>query len=203
MIGRLRGTLLVKQPPYLMIEVNGVGYDLEASLSTFQKLPEVGLEISLHTHLAVREDTHTLYGFATTAERSLFRNLIKVSGIGAKLALLILSGMTVDAFTRCIQEGNALALTRLPGIGKKTAERLVIEMRDRIGAIELGGIALTTSPGDSLTRPAANPIDDAVSALVALGYKLPDATRMVGTLDTADLTSEEIIRLSLQAAVRK
>jgi Holliday junction DNA helicase RuvA len=203
MIGRLRGVLAAKQPPYLMIEVQGVGYDLEASLSTFQSLPEVGAEVSLHTHLAVREDTHALYGFATVAERTLFRNLIKVSGIGAKLALLILSGMTVDAFARCIQEGNAVALTRLPGIGKKTAERLVVEMRDRIGALELGGIALTALPGGPPAMPTANAREDAVSALVALGYKPPDAVRMVSLLDTAELSSEEIIRLALQAAVRK
>ncbi|MCP5419362.1 MAG: Holliday junction branch migration protein RuvA [Gammaproteobacteria bacterium] len=203
MIGRLRGVLAVKQPPYLMIEVQGVGYDLEASLSTFQNLPEVGAEVSLHTHLAVREDTHALYGFATVAERTLFRNLIKISGIGAKLALLILSGMTVDAFARCIQEGDTVSLTRLPGIGKKTAERLLVEMRDRIGTLELGGIAVANVPDGTLTVAAANPRDDAISALVTLGYKLPDAVRMVGALDTTDLGSEEIIRQALQAAVRK
>lgn len=201
MIGRLRGILIEKHPPYLLVEVNGVGYDLEASLSTFYQLPETGQEVTLYTHLAVREDAHTLYGFTALAERTLFRSLIKVSGVGAKLALLILSGMTVDSFTRCIEEGDALALTRLPGIGKKTAERLIVEMRDRIGA--LGAVDTT---GGGLRRPvvaAVNPADDAISALVALGYKLPDAARMVNALDTRDLPSEEIIRRALQASVRR
>ncbi len=201
MIGRLRGILAGKHPPYLLLEVNGVGYDLEASLATFYKLPEVGQEVILYTHLAVREDAHILYGFAALDERTLFRNLIKVSGIGAKLALLILSGMTVDSFARCIEEGDALTLTRLPGIGKKTAERLIVEMRDRIGALglaeDLNGAA-TRAP---LTP--VSPADDAISALVALGYKLPDAARMVNALDTRDLPSEEIIRRALQASVRR
>ncbi len=138
MIGRLHGQLVYKQPPHLMLEASGVGYELEASLSTFYQLPEVGAEVTLYTHLAVRDDAHLLYAFATLNERSLFRSLIKVSGVGAKLALLILSGMNVDMFTRCIQEGDSAALTRLPGIGKKTAERLVMEMRDRIHEVALG-----------------------------------------------------------------
>lgn len=202
MIGRLRGVLVDKQPPHLMLEVQGVGYELEASLSTFYHLPEVGAEVTLYTHLAVRDDSHSLYGFATPAERALFRSLIRVSGIGAKLALLILSGMNVDAFTRCVQQGDAAALVRLPGVGKKTAERLIVEMRDRIGSLELGA-AFTPVPGGVLVQPAASPVDDAVSALVALGYKPPEATRMVRGLDSVeDLSSEEIIRLALQAAVR-
>ncbi len=146
MIGRLRGLLVWKQPPYLMIDANGVGYELEASLTTFQTLPEIGAEVTLLTHLAVREDAHTLYGFASTAERGLFRDLIRVAGIGPRLALLILSGMSVELFGRCVREGDAASLTRLPGIGKKTAERLIIEMRDRIGELGL------TSGGDCATR---------------------------------------------------
>jgi Holliday junction DNA helicase RuvA len=204
MIGRLRGVLAAKQPPYLMIEVQGVGYDLEASLTTFQNLPEVGEEVTLYTHLAVRDDTHALYGFASLTERVLFRNLIKVSGIGAKLALLILSGMTVESFAGCVREGNALALTRLPGVGKKTAERLIVEMRDRIAGIELADSArFSRRPDGTATPAAANPIDDAVSALAALGYKPLDAVKMVNMLNTDGLSSEEIIRLALQAAVRK
>lgn len=200
MIGRLRGLLVYKQPPYLMIDVQGAGYELEASLSTFQSLPEVGAEITLHTHLAIREDAHSLYGFATLGERTLFRSLIKVSGIGAKLALLILSGMSVDDFARCVQENNTTALVRLPGIGKKTAERLVVEMRDRIGSMELGISAAPRAVGSAAGASTAT--DDAVSALVALGYKLPEASRMVQQLDTEGLVSEEIIRQALQAAVR-
>ena len=202
MIGRLRGLLAWKQPPYLMIDVQGVGYELEASLNTFQNLPELGAEVVLFTHLAVREDAHTLYGFANTAERSLFRNLIRVSGIGPRLALLILSGMSVDAFCRCVREGDTTALVRLPGVGKKTAERLVIEMRDRIG----GSDALPTTitlPGDPPAAMLATPRDDAISALVALGYKLPEASRMVQSLNTEGLASEAIIRLALQSSVHR
>jgi Holliday junction DNA helicase RuvA len=202
MIGRLRGLLAWKQPPYLMIDAQGVGYELEASLTTFQTLPEVGAEVTLLTHLAVREDAHTLYGFASPAERSLFRNLIRVTGIGPRLALLILSGMSVEIFGRCVREGDSAALTRLPGIGKKTAERLIIELRDRIGELGLDPTAVVL-PGGRAAAPAINPVDDAISALVALGYKLPEASRMVQSLDTDGLTSEAIIRLALQASVRR
>jgi Holliday junction DNA helicase RuvA len=202
MIGRLRGLLAWKQPPYLMIDAQGVGYELEASLTTFQTLPEVGAEVTLLTHLAVREDAHTLYGFASPAERSLFRNLIRVTGIGPRLALLILSGMSVEMFGRCVREGDSASLTRLPGIGKKTAERLIIELRDRIGELGLDPTAVVL-PGGRAAAPAINPVDDAISALVALGYKLLEASRMVQSLDTDGLTSEAIIRLALQASVRR
>jgi Holliday junction DNA helicase RuvA len=199
MIGRLRGILAEKRPPHLLVEVQGVGYELEASLTTFYKLPVVGAEVSLYTHLLVREDAHSLYGFAAEDERALFRSLIRVTGIGARLALLILSGMSVEAFTRCMQSGDTASLTRLPGIGKKTAERLLVEMRDRIDGLGLGPPALAAAG----PRPAAaSPLDDAISALVTLGYRLPDAARMVNALDTADLPSEEIIRRALQASVR-
>ncbi|MFO1423463.1 MAG: Holliday junction branch migration protein RuvA [Candidatus Competibacteraceae bacterium] len=202
MIGRLRGLLAWKQPPYLLIDAHGVGYELEASLTTFQTLPEIGVEVTLLTHLAVREDAHTLYGFASPAERGLFRNLIRVTGIGPRLALLILSGMSVELFGRCVREGDSAALTRLPGIGKKTAERLIIELRDRIGELGLDPTAVVL-PGGRTVAPAINPVDDAISALVALGYKLPEASRMVQSLDTDGLTSEAIIRLALQASVRR
>ena len=202
MIGRLRGVLAWKQPPYLLIDAHGVGYELEASLTTFQTLPEIGAEVTLLTHLAVREDAHTLYGFASPAERSLFRNLIRVTGIGPRLALLILSGMSVELFGRCVRENDTASLTRLPGIGKKTAERLIIELRDRIGELGLDPTAVVL-PGGRAVTPAINPVDDAISALVALGYKLPEASRMVQALDTDGLTSEAIIRLALQASVRR
>jgi Holliday junction DNA helicase RuvA len=202
MIGRLRGLLAWKQPPYLMIDAHGVGYELEASLTTFQTLPEVGAEVTLLTHLTVREDAHTLYGFANPAERSLFRHLIRVTGIGPRLALLILSGMSVELFGRCVRESDTASLTRLPGVGKKTAERLIIEMRDRIG--ELGMYPAAVVPASERTvATEASPVDDAISALVALGYKLPDASRMVQSLDTEGLTSEVIIRQALQASVRR
>ena len=202
MIGRLRGLLAWKQPPYLMIDAHGVGYELEASLTTFQTLPEIGAEVTLLTHLAVREDAHTLYGFASPAERSLFRHLIRVTGIGPRLALLILSGMSVELFGRCVRENDTASLTRLPGIGKKTAERLIIELRDRIGELGLDPTAVVL-PGGRAVTPAINPVDDAISALVALGYKLPEASRMVQSLDPTGLTSEAIIRQALQASVRR
>jgi Holliday junction DNA helicase RuvA len=201
-IGRLRGVLAWKQPPWLLIDANGVGYELEASLTTFQTLPEIGADVMLHTHLAVREDAHTLYGFATPSERALFRNLIRVTGIGPRVALLILSGMSVDLFSRCVREGDAAALTRLPGIGKKTAERLIIEMRDRVGELGLDPTVVTL-PGERSGVLAINPVDDAISALVALGYRLPDAARMVQTIAPEGLTSEAIIRQALQASVRR
>lgn len=202
MIGRLRGVLAWKQPPSLLLEVHGVGYELEASLTTFQTLPEVGAEVTLLTHLAVREDAHALYGFAQVTERELFRHLIRVSGVGPRLALLILSGMSVDAFARCVREGDALALTRLPGIGKKTAERLIIELRDRLGALSAAQLS-AAPPGDRTAASVVNPVDDAISALVTLGYKLPEASRMVHALETDGLTSETLIRLALQASVRR
>ncbi len=202
MIGRLRGTLVWKQPPYLMIEACGVGYELEASLTTFQTLPETGAETALLTHLAVREDAHTLYGFASPAERSLFRCLIRVTGVGPRLALLILSGMSVERFSRCVRDSDTAALIRLPGVGKKTAERLIIEMRDRVDELDRHSAAVRLADGQ-ITAPVINPLDDAISALVALGYKLPEASRMVQSLDTQGLTSEAIIRQALQTAVRR
>lgn len=202
MIGRLRGTLVWKQPPYLLIDAHGVGYELEASLATFQTLPETGAEVILLTHLTVREDAHTLYGFDNPAERSLFRHLIRITGIGPRLALLILSGMSVELFSRCVRDGDAASLTRLPGVGKKTAERLIIEMRDRIGQLDPHSAIVRLADGQ-ITPPATNPADDAISALVALGYKLPEASRMVQSLDTDGLTSETIIRQALQATVRR
>jgi Holliday junction DNA helicase RuvA len=202
MIGRLHGLLVYKQPPGLMIDIQGVGYELEASLSTFAKLPEVGSEITLYTHLAVREDAHTLYGFANLEERALFRSLIKVSGIGAKLALLILSGMNGEAFSRCVRDGDTASLTNLPGIGKKTAERLIMEMRDRIGELNLGpGRVLNVD--STVSSPPFNAVDDAISALVALGYKAVDASRMIQAVAQEGLDSEALIRLALQSAVRK
>lgn len=200
MIGRLRGTLLHKQPPHLLLDVQGVGYEVEVPMSTFYELPAEGGEVMLFTHLLVREDAHLLCGFATIAERALFRSLIKVSGVGAKLALAILSGISADGFARCVQTQDTATLTRLPGIGKKTAERLIIEMRDRLEGFT--GLAVGAA-GHVVGQPAVdNPVEDAVSALVSLGYKPPEASRLVRAVDCADLPSEEIIRRALQAAVK-
>lgn len=200
MIGFLRGILRDKQPPSLMLEVQGVGYEVEAPMTTFYDLPAVGESITLFTHLQVREDAHTLYGFVRQSDRTLFRTLIKVNGVGAKLALTILSGMEANHFAACVQAGDTAALVRLPGVGKKTAERLVIEMRDRLADWATPSGATT---GSKATQPdVSNPVEEAVSALVALGYKPQDASRMVRGVDTSDLATEEIIRSALQATVR-
>lgn len=201
MIGRLRGTLLEKQAPRLLLDVQGVGYEVEAPMTTFYDLPAVGSEVVLFTHLAVREDAHTLYGFGRAQDRKLFRSLIKVNGVGAKLALTILSGMDASAFVHCVQEKDTASLVRLPGVGKKTAERLVVEMVDRLDDWQPADMPAAVA-GRSLEPTAPNPVEEAVGALVALGYKPPDASRMVRAVDCADLPAEEIIRLSLQATVK-
>jgi Holliday junction DNA helicase RuvA len=198
MIGLLRGRLLGKQPPQLLLDVQGVGYEIEAPMTTFCELPAVGADLVLYTHLVVREDAHTLYGFASTTDRDLFRNLLRVNGVGAKLALAILSGMDAAAFASCIQAGDPATLVRLPGVGKKTAERLIIEMRDRLqGAPGLPSVAAAANGA-----VPARPVEEAVTALIGLGYKPQEASRMVRGLDTTDLTSEEIIRGALQATVQ-
>lgn len=195
MIGRLQGILLEKQPPSVLIDVQGVGYELEASMSTFYQLPECGGSIILHTHLVVREDAQLLYGFHSLAERQMFRNLIRISGVGPKLALTILSGMSADDFSRCIMEGDSKALTRLPGVGKKTAERLVIELKDRLEKDDT--VTLPGAPAVSIEK-AANPVNDAVSALISLGYKAQQASQMVRELDVDGKSTEDIIRAALQ-----
>ncbi len=199
MIGRLRGEIVIKQPPMLLLDVNGVGYEVEAPMSTFYNLPEKGRQVTLFTHLVVRDDAHILFGFHDESERLLFRTLLKVNGVGAKMALAILSGMTADEFAYCVQTDDTSALVRLPGIGKKTAERLIIEMRDRLDKLDT--VSSTTIPAGQ-TAPevaASSPVADAVSALVALGYKPNDASRMVRNVDSTDLGSEEIIRAALQS----
>jgi Holliday junction DNA helicase RuvA len=198
MIGLLRGTILDKQPPHLLLEVQGVGYELEAPMTTFYDLPATGGVVTLYTHLAVREDAHLLYGFAKVTDRDLFRHLLRVNGVGARLALTILSGMDAGAFAGCIQAGDTAMLVRLPGVGRKTAERLIVEMRDRLDS--LTGITLAR-PGIA-ARPPSSPLEDAVTALIGLGYKPQEASRMVRAIDTAELSSEEIIRAALQASVQ-
>lgn len=198
MIGRLRGTLLEKQPPQLLLDVAGVGYEVSAPMTTFYELPEIGDEVILHTHLAVREDAHVLYGFLREQDRILFRSLIKVSGVGPKLALAILSGMSADEFVGRVHGGDSAALTKLPGVGKKTAERLVVEMKDRLKDWQ-GAVALPSAAADIATAPASDAVKDAIGALVSLGYKPQEASRMVSKLECDGLSSEELIRLALKS----
>ena len=197
MIGRLHGKLLEKQPPLLVVDVQGVGYELEAPMSTFYHLPELGAEVKLFTHLVVRADVHLLYGFYSESERRLFRTLIKVSGVGPKLALAILSGMEGEMFVRCIQQADIALLTRLPGVGKKTAERLVLEMRDRL---QKGG-GISPLPAGSRKITITSAVEDAISALIALGYKPQEASRLVHSVEEPQLSSEMLIRKALQAAL--
>lgn len=200
MIGFLRGRLAAKHPPALLLDVNGVGYEVEAPMSTFYGLPGVGAEVSLHTHLVVREDAHVLFGFGTERERSLFRELIKVSGVGPRIALGILSGVSIDEFHRCVEAGDAASLTRIPGIGRKTAERLIVDMRDRLKALASGVPFEVRGPAQAAGAPAPNPHAEAFSALVALGYKPPEVTRLLQKVDPSVTTTEELIRHALRAA---
>ena len=199
MIGRLRGRILVKQPPFLLLDVNGVGYEIEAPMSTFYVLPAGDDEVVLHTHLTVREDAHILYGFAREADRTLFRALLKVSGVGGKMALGVLSGMTADEFAQAVHAGDIAALTRLPGVGKKTAECLVVEMRDKLDAVPtLPG----TRPSSAVEQAPAGADQDAVSALIALGYKPPEASRMVNKVFAEGMDTESVIRAALKGTVK-
>lgn len=199
MIGRIHGTLLEKTPPFILVDVQGVGYELEAPLSTFARLPEAGHSVTLHTHLIVREDAHVLCGFISEDERRLFRLLIKVNSVGAKLALGILSGISTDDFIRCVQEKNTVALTRLPGVGKKTAERLIIEMRDRLADIELPAVINVAGKEVPLTA-ASDATRDAISALVSLGYKPQEASKLLQNVDTEGQDMQAILKAALKAA---
>lgn len=195
MIGQIRGRILTKQPPHLLIDVNGVGYEIDAPMSTFYRLPEVASEILLHTHFVVREDAHHLYGFYTLEERTLFRTLLKVNGVGPRLGLTILSSSNPDEFVQSIVNNDIASLTRLPGIGKKTAERLIIEMRDKLADWQKEPkqtVPFITPNGRNQT------VQDAISALIALGYKPQEASLMVAKVDSGELSCEEIIRRSLK-----
>ncbi|NRB56394.1 MAG: Holliday junction branch migration protein RuvA [Salinicola sp.] len=195
MIGRLHGTLLEKHPPWIVIDVHGVGYELETSMTTLVSMPGVGEEVHVYTHLSVREDAHLLYGFARDEERQLFRALIRVNGVGPKLALAILSGMDTDAFIRCVMDGDSKALTKLPGVGKKTADRLIVEMRDRFPHWQEGQGSLLKA-GTVAARPSSDPHADAEAALVTLGYKPTEASRMLSGLDK-NLPTEALIKAAL------
>lgn len=199
MIGRIEGVLLEKQAPELLIDVQGIGYEVLVSLTSFFDLPALGEKVILHTHFVVREDAQQLYGFADTRERELFRTLIKVSGVGPKMALAILSGMTATEFVRSVQANDTATLVKLPGVGKKTAERLIVEMRDRLEH-------LGDSAGLDLLSPSSNnqpdTVKEAESALIALGYKPQEAARMVNANAADGQTSQELIRLALKSMVK-
>ncbi len=200
MIGRIRGTLVDKQPPEILVDVGGVGYELQVPMTTLFQLPALGAEVSLATHLVVREDAQLLYGFADEQDRHLFRQLIRVSGVGPKLALTILSGMDAASFARCIQRDEISALVALPGVGKKTAERLLVEMRDKLKDW-LGQLDATVV---TIGGAAAGPdmAADAESALIALGYKPAEASRVVAAVNDDEVRdSEELIRRALKSMV--
>ncbi len=198
MIGRLRGEIILKQPPFLMLDVNGVGYEIEAPMSTFYELPAVGEHIILFTHLMIRDDAHVLYAFYQEQERLLFRTLLKISGVGGKMALAILSGMNAGEFSLCIQNEDVTALVRIPGVGKKTAQRLIIEMKDKL--VVTGSTQAATA---SASAAQESPSSEAVSALVALGYRPVEANRLVKSVEAEGLGSEELIRAALQSLIRK
>ena len=194
MIGRLRGTLVAKRPPWVLVEVGGVGYELEVPMSTLYDLPDVGKEVVLLTHYAHKEDTVALYGFLTAAERELFRDVQRVSGIGARIALAILSGVSTAEFARLVQAGDVAALTRIPGIGKKTAERIVVELRDRVGNV----VAATPAGATPIAR---DPRSEAEAALQQLGYKQAEAARLAAAATADGDDAETIIRKALRAAL--
>ncbi len=197
-IGRLRGTLAEKQPPHLLLDVNGVGYELEVPMTTLYRLPAVGEPVTLHAHLVVREDAHLLYGFFEKRERELFRELIRLNGVGPKLALALMSGLEVDELVRCVQSQDTAALVKVPGVGKKTAERLLVELKDRFKAWEsIPSIApLMVEP--QLAQAVSSAENDAVSALISLGYKPQEASRAVAVVKEDGLSSEDLIRRALR-----
>lgn len=203
MIGRIRGTLVEKQSPELLIDVNGIGYEVLAPMTTIYKLPELGQQVSLHTHFVVREDAQLLYGFSDKQQRALFRALIKVSGVGPKLGLAILSGIEAQSFVRSIHDGDTATLVRIPGIGKKTAERLVVEMKDRLKEWQVDS--------DLPLMAAANPapmgqdqwIQEAEGALIALGYKPTEAAKAIAAIKEPVNSAEDLIRFALKGMLKQ
>ena len=197
MIGFLCGNVLEKRPPFLLLEVNGIGYEIQAPMSTFYKLQSKDKIVTLFTHLAIREDAHILYGFHDQLERNLFRELLKINGVGGKMALAILSGMTAEEFELVVEIGDVDSLTKLPGVGKKTAERLIVEMRDRLQKNKK--VVLSNNINIGINKDSEiMPLHDAISALVSLGYKPSDAAKMTKSLDLKGKNTEEIIRLALK-----
>ncbi len=200
MIGRLKGKIINKKPPQLLIDVNGVGYDVEAPMTTFYELPGIGQKATLLTHMVVREDAQLLYGFATDGEREMFRQLIKINGVGPKLALTILSGISSAELARCVSDHDVAALVKLPGVGKKTAERLIVELTDKLKSFSQGESTQANCQAE-LAGVRENPLLEAESALLALGYKAQEVSKMIKSVDSTGLNSEQLIRLALQASV--
>jgi len=196
MIGSVRGRLTFKQAPHIVVECNGVGYEVETPMSTFLDLPDIGAELFLHTHLLVREDAQILYGFSSDEERVLFRTLLKVNRVGAKMALGVLSAMTANDFRRCVEYEDTTTLSKIPGVGKKTAERLIIEMRDRIDTVAAPAAAGTAVPIEASAR------SEAQDALIALGYKASEVNKLISKLDIEDKSAEDIIRQALRQAAQ-
>lgn len=195
MIGSLRGRLAAKQAPHIVVECQGVGYEVETPMSTFLDLPAVGEELFIHTHMLVREDAQLLYGFASEAERALFRTVLKISGVGAKMGLAILSAMSEADFRRCVEYEDTSSLVKIPGVGKKTAERLIIEMRDKFK--DSSG-----APNPTRVAAPANPKSEAVDALVSLGYKVNEVNKLIGNMDVDGKSAEDIIRQALRQAAQ-
>jgi Holliday junction DNA helicase RuvA len=196
MIGFLRGTLVHLDPPQLVVDVGGVGYEVEAPMSTWTRLPAVGGEIQLRTHLVIREDQHLLFGFSTEAERQLFRDLLKVNGVGARIALAILSGISVEGFIRCVQSSDTAALTKVPGVGRKTAERLIVDLRDRVEKMVTAGLEAV---GATDAR-GVNAADEVLDALAALGYKPAEARRMIQQANPSSSSTADLLRAALKLA---
>ena len=205
MIGRLRGTLAEKQPPHLILDVNGLGYELEVPMTTLYRLPSVGEPLTLHTHLVVREDAQLLYGFFGKRERDFFRELIRLNGVGPKLALALMSSLEVDELVRCVQSQDTSALTKVPGVGKKTAERLLVELKDRFKAWETVPAMFALVPnqpgGPDAPTPVATAENDAVSALISLGYKPQEASKAISAIKEKGLSSEDMIRRALKGMI--
>lgn len=205
MIGRLRGTLAEKQPPHLLVDVQGLGYELEVPMTTLYRLPKLGEQVTLHTHLVVREDAHLLYGFFEKREREFFRELIRLNGVGPKLALALMSGLEIDELVRCVQAQDTTALVRIPGVGKKTAERLLVELKDRFKAWETIPLIANLVNEPKAGAAPASAESDAVSALISLGFKPQEASRAVGAIvgstEGKHLSSEELIRRALKGMV--
>lgn len=203
MIGSLSGVIREKRPPRLLLDVGGVGYELEAPMNTFYTLPDVGSQVTVATHLVVREDAQLLYAFGQRRDRDMFRHLLKVNGVGPRMALAVFSSMSTDEFIACVSAEDAKQLTRVPGIGQKTADRLMIEMRGRLDEFDQEPDAdspqVTTVNGDGSTSSPLSVAHEAVSALVALGYKPNDASRVIRGIDTEDRRTEDVIRDALQA----
>ncbi len=196
MIGSLRGRLAFKQAPQIVIECGGIGYEVEMPMSSFLDLPEVGADLFLFTHLLVREDAQILYGFATSDDRSLFRTLLKVNRVGAKMALGVLSAMTANDFRRCVEYEDTATLSKIPGVGRKTAERLIVEMRDRIDK------TLPPATGSAPVSGGASARSEAFDALLSLGYKPNEVNKLIGKLDTDNQSAEDIIRQALKQVAK-